>query len=278
MAAPTGSGRSPASSHGRREGARGAADLDGEDQRPPRRRARRGRRSSHCAALSPKVMGTACWVRVRATIGVARCASTRPASRRTCVPQLRRRVRSTASRAHIISAVSSTSWLVRPRCSHRAASGLRSRRPSRSSAHQGRSTGSRRARTRSRATRGRRARPGRPGPPWPRPPARCPVPTSASQPRVLDGAPSPRGTSRPTNRSPARSSPGQSRSVMGSVSRMGEEDGLALALQPDVEHEPVLVGARHQRARGGPRRPRPAAGRPPARPAPRPSRPAGRPA
>ena len=37
---------------------------------------------SQPAALSPKVVGTACWVRVRATIGVARCSSTRPASRR----------------------------------------------------------------------------------------------------------------------------------------------------------------------------------------------------
>ena len=33
---------------------------------------------------------------------------------------------------------------------------------------------------------------------------------------------------------------------MESVSRMGEEDRLVLALQPDVEHEPVLVGPRHQ--------------------------------
>ena len=36
------------------------------------------------AALKPNVVGTACWVRVRATIGVRRCCSTRSASSRTC--------------------------------------------------------------------------------------------------------------------------------------------------------------------------------------------------
>ena len=75
---------------------------------------------SHCAALSPNVVGTACWVSVRATIGVPRWLSTsRPAA--AICPRSSSLTRTTASPAQIISAVSTTSWLVRPRCSHRAA-------------------------------------------------------------------------------------------------------------------------------------------------------------
>ncbi len=43
---------------------------------------------SHWAAFSPNVVGTACWVSVRAAIGVCRCTSTRSARARICAAQL----------------------------------------------------------------------------------------------------------------------------------------------------------------------------------------------
>ena len=87
---------------------------------------------SHWAALSPKVVGTACWVRVRPTMTVPRWATISAASRSAC-PRMSVWIWATASWAISISAVSSTSWLVSPRCSQRAASGCSSSSEERSS-------------------------------------------------------------------------------------------------------------------------------------------------
>ena len=121
VAAPTGSSRSPASSTVAAMvpaapptcTGRTSADATSYESRTP---------VSQPAALSPNVVGTACWVRVRATIGVRRWSSTRSTRRRTCS---RRAVTTTpnASRAQSIRAVSTTSWLVSPRCSQRVAVG-----------------------------------------------------------------------------------------------------------------------------------------------------------
>ena len=57
------------------QGAGGAAELDRQAASGARRSspARRARRAASCAALSPKVIGTACWVRVRPAIRSPRC-------------------------------------------------------------------------------------------------------------------------------------------------------------------------------------------------------------
>ena len=89
---------------------------------------------SHCAALRPKVIGTACWVRVRPAIRSSRCRWASSASDCTCRSRFSRSS-PVVARAHITSAVSSTSWLVRPLCSQAAASG--DSRRSRSSATRG---------------------------------------------------------------------------------------------------------------------------------------------
>ena len=105
---------------GRGHGAGRPAELHREDQ-PPRSSYASRTPVSHCAALSPNVVGTACWVSVRATIGVSRWLSARrraPACARSLEAS-----GPTASRAPSMSAVSTTSWLVRPRCSHAAAAG-----------------------------------------------------------------------------------------------------------------------------------------------------------
>ena len=87
---------------------------------------------SHCATLTPNVVGTACWVSVRAAITVPLWRVIRAASR-SAWPRMSVRSPATASWAISISAVSSTSWLVRPRCSQ-AAAGCSSSSAERSSA------------------------------------------------------------------------------------------------------------------------------------------------
>ena len=219
----------------------------GKVERRRGRRTRRARRSATGAALSPNVVGTACWVSVRATIGVPRW-----------VVGERRRARSTWPRISACSGATASCATASGRCrgrpgwsgrgaasaarrvasssvlrsrptsgDHRVAAGLGLareplvvvvRRPGRRG---------RRARpaARSRRRRGRRARPPR-------------------------RRPSPRGRSRRVKWSPARSSPGQKQvtAITRSVSRIGEEDGLALALEPDVEDEAVRRRARDQGA------------------------------
>ena len=71
--------------------------------------------ASHCAALRPKVVGTACWVSVRPAMTVSRWVRARPARWRPVVARSSR-TRCIASRASSTRAVSSTSWLVSPRC------------------------------------------------------------------------------------------------------------------------------------------------------------------
>ena len=85
--------------------------------------------TSHPAALRPKVVGEACCSRVRAAMRVDRCCSARAAAaadRRATSP----RTRSITRRNTSISAVSSTSWLVAPKCTHLATSGGSCRRNS----------------------------------------------------------------------------------------------------------------------------------------------------
>ena len=83
---------------------------------------------SHPATTAPNVVGTAGWVSVRAMHGVSRCSVARSTSRRTWAARSPRTA-TTASRAHSTRAVSSTSWLVSPRCSHsEASSGVAERR------------------------------------------------------------------------------------------------------------------------------------------------------
>ena len=105
----------------RRERPGGSAELRCET--PIRELASRARASStatsHPAALSPNVVGTACCSSVRPAIGVSRCvrasvaqASATPPSSASTSPS--------ALRATSIAAVSITSWLVAPRCTHRA--------------------------------------------------------------------------------------------------------------------------------------------------------------
>ena len=76
---------------------------------------------SQPAALRPNVVGTACWSRVRAAIGVDRCSRARAAHAATT-----RSASSSTSwsalRATSIAAVSRMSWLVAPRCTWRETS------------------------------------------------------------------------------------------------------------------------------------------------------------
>jgi hypothetical protein len=75
---------------------------------------------SQRAAFTPTVLGSAACVSVRASIGVSRWVSASPDSVCTWLvssPPMR----ASASRVHSISAVSITSWLVKPRCNQRAA-------------------------------------------------------------------------------------------------------------------------------------------------------------
>ncbi len=77
---------------------------------------------SHPAAFSPKVVGTACWARVRAAIGVARCSWASAAS----AAAIRDRSRSMPARVRTVSSIaaeSRMSWLVLPRCTCSAAEG-----------------------------------------------------------------------------------------------------------------------------------------------------------
>ena len=84
------------------------------------------------------MVGTACWVSVRADHRACRGASLGQVGERA---DLRAQVGADRGRRRrgrsSISAVSSTSWLVRPRCSQRGGVGVRSRRRSRSSATSG---------------------------------------------------------------------------------------------------------------------------------------------
>ena len=89
--------------------------------------------ASHCATLSPNVVGTACWVSVRATIGVSRCVAGEHGEPLGLSRGSRPAAAATASCAISISAESTTSWLVRPRCSHAAAVGCSSSSALRSS-------------------------------------------------------------------------------------------------------------------------------------------------
>ena len=82
---------------------------------------------SQDATRSPNVEVSAGWVSVRASIGVARCCVMSDVKVETCCARSDSTT-STALRAHSISAVSTTSWLVSPRWTHRdASSGSRSR-------------------------------------------------------------------------------------------------------------------------------------------------------
>ena len=242
-----------------------AADLGGKGSAADGRRTASRTPVSQPAALSPKVVGTACWVSVRATIGVSRCSSTRPASGSTCARRSTAEPRRRRRGATSISAVSSTSWLVRPRCSHargvgvaspervaqqrdqrhrRVAAGLGVRgepRRSSSGVHQAGEVGRG-------AVRGA-----------------TPASTSASSQAASTATiAAQEGRVRERGRRRARR-PARSRSAMASVSRIGEEDGLALALEADVEDEALLVRRSATSGAGGPRRPATAAaGRRPA--------------
>ena len=168
---------------------------------------------SQPAALRPNVVGTACWVSVRADHGRGAVLS-RPGGRGSRPGPLQRGAhgRVIASRAQSISAVSTTSWLVSPRCSHRAASGRCPRARSRSSATSGiAGLPPLSASAASRSSRSRR-RPGRQVAPRP-PPARCPADT-APRARRSSTSTIAASTAASENRSPARSSPGHRRSAM----------------------------------------------------------------
>ena len=123
--AGSGSPRSVGQLGGRRERAGRATELHrrSRDRTPASASAASSRPVSQLAALRPKVIGTACWVRVRPTIDVDRCSATRRHRPSTCA-RSSSSSRSTTSRRQIISAVSRTSWLVSPRCSQRAGSEL----------------------------------------------------------------------------------------------------------------------------------------------------------
>ena len=119
--------RSAASSAGRRGCRRRRRTGPGSAGAAPSGVARRrARRSASCAALRPKVIGTACWVSVRPGHHAwPRCASASAASAadlRVAAPRGAARARRARSST---SAVSRTSWLVSPRCSQRAASASR---------------------------------------------------------------------------------------------------------------------------------------------------------
>ena len=78
---------------------------------------------SHPAAFTPKVVGTLCWVRVRATMRVPRCSS---ASAASAVGDGSRVGEDALEHAPAMSmrALSRMSWLVAPRCTHAAAVGV----------------------------------------------------------------------------------------------------------------------------------------------------------
>ena len=90
----------------RGEGARGPADLHREAAAPRRSSRASSTPWSHCAALSPKVIGTACWVSVRPAIRSSRCRSARVARAATCRSRSASSCR-VAARAPSTSAVSS---------------------------------------------------------------------------------------------------------------------------------------------------------------------------
>ncbi len=77
--------------------------------------------SSHPAAFSPNVVGTACWSSVRPIIGVERCASASPAHAAATASR-DARIAPSASRETSIAAVSRMSWLVAPWWTYFAAS------------------------------------------------------------------------------------------------------------------------------------------------------------
>ena len=232
-----GRGRACGPSSATRNCAASASPASSTDARPACRRHRRPaagsagpRRSSrasstpwsHWAALSPKVIGTACWVSVRPAITSSRCRSARRASAVDLRVELREHAGRRRRAAHSTSAVSSTSWLVRPRCSQRAASGLVSREPL---AQQRRAAGRRGCRWPRRRSAScvevapaRRAGAGRPAAVGGRDPA--------VDERVRARPPRPRTrraehASRVRRGLPARSSPGQSRSAIRTPGRRG---------------------------------------------------------
>ena len=231
-----------------------AADLD--RAAPARARSSYASRTpvSQPAALSPKVVGTACWVRVRADhrrrAVLARPG--RPAGRPGRAG--RRGSRATASRAQSISAVSTTSWLVRPRCSQRAASGAVPRAA--------------RGAARRAAIAGLPPRLGRPRQlarraSTPDQPAQVGLGRGRSdaggdqcvEPGLLDGDHRLRAA-RASEKQVAGAlvaGPEQVTPCL-SVSRMGEEDGLALALEADVEAAARCRPRSRPASRGGPAR------------------------
>ena len=81
------------------------------------------------AALSPKVVGTACRARVRPAIRVSRCVGGEPASGVGRPPAGPRTISRSARAATSIAPVSRMSWLVEPRCTYSAAAGSSARRP-----------------------------------------------------------------------------------------------------------------------------------------------------
>ena len=103
------------------QGSGRAAGLHRSAEAGQRRcRRRPAHRSASVAIFSPTVLGSAAWVSVRASIAVV--AGGFRQARPACAPARRFRlaIRDSASRRHSISAVSTTSWLVSPRCSQRA--------------------------------------------------------------------------------------------------------------------------------------------------------------
>ena len=77
--------------------------------------------TNHPAAFRPKVVGEACCSRVRAAMGVDRYRSARVAAAAASRARSSS-TRSSTRRSTSIRAVSSTSWLVAPKCAHRTAS------------------------------------------------------------------------------------------------------------------------------------------------------------
>ena len=190
---------------------------------------------SHCAALSPKVVGTACWVSVRPAIGVVAVRSARRDERRDLRVELARAASATASRAQQhqrgVDDVLAGEAAVQPR----AAAGVARRRAARAAARPAGRPGCRPPR-RSARPRRRRASLTRPARSSRAVGGAMPAVDQRVRARPPRPRPSPRGRLRRSKWSPARSSPGQKRSVIRPPGSC-EEDGLALALEPDVEDE-----------------------------------------
>ena len=212
---------------------------------------RRPVRANHCAALSPKVNGSECWVRLRPTHSVSACSSARPDSAAAVAVSSPSSAR-TASRASSMRAESSTSWLVSEVCTARTApipAVSRALTCARRSASErdhrvGAALGA------DGDVRRRRSGPRRPLPPPPRPsrPGRGPPPPGPRPRRPRPGgwrrAPPGHRSAPPRRATPTRGSAGRSRRAGAESPASGE------------------VTWRRPRSRGTRSRPRPGAGGP----------------